>query len=67
MSRTVTHRPVWVPADLPIDADGNTRPGFRCAHELENGRGQCGGNVFTLDQAIGDHACVVTDTYEKGC
>uniref|UniRef100_UPI003F49110F hypothetical protein n=1 Tax=Amycolatopsis sp. CA-096443 TaxID=3239919 RepID=UPI003F49110F len=27
-------------------------------HELENGNGPCGGNVFDLDDAIGDHGCI---------
>ena len=61
-TRTVTHTPQWAPADLPIDADGNTRPGWSCTHPLENGNGTCGGNVFDLADAIGDHACIVTDT-----
>lgn len=55
----VTHTPRWEPADLPIDGDGNTRPGFICTHELENGNGQCGGNVFEIEDAIGDHMCIV--------
>jgi hypothetical protein len=57
----VEHDPVWVPAELPINAAGDTRPGFVCVHELENGNGQCGGNVFELDQAIGRHACWCPD------
>lgn len=59
MWETVEHDPIWEPADLPIDAEGNTKPGFVCVHELENGNGQCGGNVFSLDQAVGRHACMV--------
>ena len=55
------HEPVWVPAELRINAAGDTRPGFECAHELENGNGRCGGNVFGIDDAIGRHACVVAD------
>jgi hypothetical protein len=27
---------------------------------LENGSGQCGGNVFDPDDAIGDHCCALT-------
>jgi hypothetical protein len=57
MSRIYYHDPVWEPADLPIDLEGNTAPGFVCVYELENGNGQCGGNVFRLDQAIGQHCC----------
>lgn len=59
--QVIWHDPTWEPADLPIDDAGNTRPGFVCAHELENGNGPCGGNVFTLDQAIGRHCCVVAE------
>lgn len=44
---------------LPVDAEGNTRPGYVCTHELENGNGRCGGNVFDLEQAIGRHCCMV--------
>ncbi len=57
----VRHEPVWVPADLPINAAGDTRPGFVCAHELENGNGYCGGTVFAIEEAIGDHSCVVDE------
>lgn len=59
MWRRIEHEPVWEPANLPINAAGNTRPGFVCTHELENGSGRCDGNVFTLDQAVGTHACIV--------
>lgn len=59
MWKRVEHDPVWEPADLPIDVEGNTRPGFVCVHELENGNGPCEGNVFSLNQAIGRHACIV--------
>lgn len=65
----VDHEPVWEPADLPVNAAGDTRPGFVCVHELENGNGPCGGNVFDLSDAFGKHACVVPDamvvTYER--
>jgi hypothetical protein len=57
--RLVRHTPEWEPAQLRIDAAGNTAPGFICVHSLENGNGPCGGNVFSLDQAIGDHCCVI--------
>ena len=57
--RLVEHEPAWSPADLPINAAGETRPGFVCTHQLENGGGQCGGNVFHLEDAIGTHSCVV--------
>ena len=61
MLRFVHHAPVWVPAELRVDAEGNTKPGFICVHELENGRGPCGGNVFSTDQEVGDHACLVDE------
>lgn len=54
----VSHTPIWTPADLPIDGEGNTRPGFHCTHVLENGNGVCGGNVFDIEDAISDHCCV---------
>jgi hypothetical protein len=59
MRYTVTHDPVWEPTDLPVNAAGDTKPGFHCIHPMENGNGPCGGNVFDLSQAIGQHACVV--------
>lgn len=58
-ARVVSHTPRWEPAMLCVDAQGNTAPGFICVHQLENGNGQCSGNVFSLDQAIGDHCCIV--------
>ncbi len=61
MNRTVKHIPQWVSASLPVDAAGNTKPGFVCVHPLENGNGTCGGTVFELGQAIGEHACIVDD------
>jgi hypothetical protein len=57
----VWHDPEWEPTELPIDLAGNTRPGFVCVHELENGNGPCGGNVFRLDQEFGRHVCHVTE------
>lgn len=60
MSRLlIRHTPRWQPADLPVDAAGNTRPGFVCAHPLENGNGPCEGDVFDISEAFGDHACIV--------
>lgn len=59
MKRLISHVPKWEPAELPIDAAGNTRPGYICTHMMENGNGQCVGNIFNLDQAIGDHYCAV--------
>lgn len=53
----ISHKPLWVPAMLRINAAGDTKPGFECAHLLENGNGQCGGNVFRIEDAIGDHTC----------
>jgi hypothetical protein len=61
MRKTVDHKPVWVPAPLPVDADGNTRPGFVCVHVLENGGGTCGGSVFDPADEVGSHTCVVDD------
>lgn len=57
----IWHDPEWESAELPADAVGSTRPGFVCVHELENGSGQCGGNVFQLDQAIGRHCCLTEE------
>jgi hypothetical protein len=55
----VEHEPEWEPADLPVDSAGNTRPGFICVHELENGAGQCLGNVFQIEDSIGTHCCMI--------
>lgn len=60
-ARSVHHAPEWQPTQLRHDAAGNTKPGFECGHELENGNGQCGGNVFDLADACGDHCCIVDD------
>lgn len=57
--KSVQHEPDWRPAMLQYNAAGDKRPGFECAHELENGAGLCGANVFTLDQAHGTHSCIV--------
>lgn len=51
------HQPMWEPAQLPINAAGDTRPGFVCVHPL--GHGTCGSNVFSLEDAAGVHWCVV--------
>lgn len=59
--KTVWHEPQWIPAELPINAAGDTRPGFVCAHPLENGNGPCGGNVFRIEDAIGKHCCMVEE------
>lgn len=55
---SVSHEPVWVPAMLRFNAAGDTRPGFECAHMLENGMGQCGGDVFNIEDAVGKHICI---------
>lgn len=55
----VKHKPVWRDTRLPYNAAGDTRPGFECIHELENGMGQCGANVFNLKDADGTHSCIV--------
>lgn len=59
--RLVEHEPVWRPGRLRINAEGDTKPGYICAHELENGNGKCGGNVFKISDSIGKHSCVVED------
>jgi hypothetical protein len=59
----VEHDPVWVPARIRINEAGDTVPGYECIHELENGNGQCGGNVIELTDAIGTHACVVSSDH----
>lgn len=59
MPRIVEHVPVWEPTMLRYNAAGDRKVGFHCVHVLENGNGPCGGNVFELSQAIGNHACVV--------
>ncbi len=56
---TVEHEPVWAPTQLRTNAEGDTKPGYVCTHELENGNGPCGGNVFRIEDVIGTHACVV--------
>ncbi len=55
----IYHTPRWEPALLRVDAAGTTKPGLVCVHELENGNGLCEGNVFALEEAIGNHCCVV--------
>lgn len=57
--RLVEHVPVWVAAPLRVNLEGDTKPGFLCVHELENGSGLCGGNVFDLADADGSHSCVM--------
>jgi hypothetical protein len=55
----VEHDPEWVAAPLRINREGDTRPGFLCIHELENGNGWCGGNVFEVDDEVGKHSCII--------
>lgn len=56
----VCHEPKWEPTELPVDAEGNTKPGYECVHQLENGMGQCGGNTFEIDDVAElPHCCVV--------
>jgi hypothetical protein len=57
----VEHEPVWAPAQLATDLDGNAAPGWECVHLLENGNGTCGGNVFRIEDAVGNHGCLVQD------
>lgn len=61
----VSHKPEWAPAQLVIDAENTLAPGYICTHELENGGGPCAGTVFSPDQSIGDHGCVVYDDGEQ--
>lgn len=56
---TVFHTPKWEAAELPLHNHGGTKMGFICTHQLENGRGQCGGSVFHLANAVGQHSCQV--------
>lgn len=55
----VEHEPRWAPTQLQINAAGETRPGFVCIHERENGMGPCGATVFRLEDARGRHSCIV--------
>lgn len=59
----VAHTPEWEPADLPVDAQGNTKPGYICVHPLENGNGLCESNVFEPSPDMGNHYCVVYKTH----
>lgn len=61
----VYHTPKWEYAHLPIDGEGNTRLGYICIHELENGGGRCGANVFKLSDASDRHCCVVISDEER--
>ncbi len=54
----VDHQPRWEPAQLPVGRHGITMPGFECVHQLENGNGRCGGNVFRIEDAVGTHCCI---------
>lgn len=56
--RRVEHEPNWQPTTLQTGPD-TWAPGYHCVHQLENGNGPCGGNVYSLDQAIGTHCCFV--------
>lgn len=64
--RLVDHDPEWVPAMLRFNAAGDTKPGFECVHQLENGNGPCGGNVFEVEQEVAPHTCVVRGSDERG-
>lgn len=54
-----SHKPRWEPAQLAYNAAGDTKPGYTCTHELENGNGPCGGNVFNLEDGAANHSCWV--------
>jgi len=58
VTTAIRHTPVWEPADLPVDAAGNTRPGYRCVYQLETGR-PCTGTVSDPADADGDHVCMM--------
>lgn len=53
-----SHAPDWVPFPLRINAEGDTRPGFLCMHQLENGKGMCESNTFDQTDNT-EHACMV--------
>jgi hypothetical protein len=57
----VEHTPAWEPIPVRYNQAGDTRPGYVCTHVLENGRGQCGGSVFRLEDAAAVHVCFVED------
>lgn len=57
--KSIYHDPEWVPTQLRYNLEGDTKPGFECVHEMENGNGQCGANIFELDDAISRHSCGV--------
>jgi hypothetical protein len=61
----VFHKPKWEPAQLENGA-GGVRDGFVCTHQLENGNGQCGGNVFAIEDSIGEHSCYVAPVWREG-
>lgn len=54
------HDPEWVPAMLRYNRAGDTKPGFECVHELENGNGPCGSNVWDIADGFGSHCCIVS-------
>lgn len=64
--RLVHHEPVWRPEPLQINAAGDTRPGFICTHELENGMGECGSNVFRIEDGMSPHSCWVPEVHLFG-
>lgn len=57
----VKHEAEWVPADLIVNAAGDTEPGFVCAHVLENGNGLCSASVMAVEDAVGPHSCFVVE------
>lgn len=34
--------------------------------QLENGSGQCSGNVFAIEDSIGEHSCYVAPVWREG-
>lgn len=53
----VAHVPEWVAAPLKVDREGNTKPGFLCIHDLENGNGLCASTSF--EEVVDLHTCGV--------
>lgn len=61
--RVVPHAPVWAPAQLPINEEGDREPGFRCVYPLEDNSGLCAASTFEVDvlQDPAEHSCVVDE------
>lgn len=55
--RFVEHQPEWIPAPYKINRAGDTKPGFLCIHELENGKGLCASTW--MEESTTPHVCLV--------